>query len=152
MTPNALNSNNRPTSFDGAGFFSKIDRVAPSEPPDLPNFTRNDLDYECVPLNVLAEHQNLNRIKLPADVEGSALYPLETALEPEETLVYAVTGTTGLIKGTLFECPYYIKLSNSRKCEEMWRVRFERDTSELPTRTPNHVILHCKFIWRSRRG
>lgn len=158
MKSDKLNPSHHPTSFDGANLFPKLNSIEPSEPHDLlsqhiklatlvPNVTSNDLDYECVPVNVFPNHQNPNRITLPATVERSTkyLYPRDIASEPKKTLVYAVTGTTGLIKGTLFEYPYHIKLSHARKCEEMWRVRFERDTNEFPT-IAHYVILLCKFF------
>ena len=99
-----------------------------------PESSANDLDYECVPA-AHAVFRTTNRILLPtADNEGSAyLYPNDIATKPDESTILAVTGTTGLVHGTIFENPYYIKMNGSSKCQEMWPVRLDRDTSKPPT-------------------
>ena len=91
--------------------------------------TVNDLDYECLPIND-SRFEKSNRIMLPttSDKGPSHLYLQGIASEADESEVWAVTGTTGLVKGTILESPYYIKLNGSRKCQEMWPVRLERDT------------------------
>ncbi|KAL8701205.1 MAG: hypothetical protein Q9201_005029 [Fulgogasparrea decipioides] len=105
----------------------KIATLSPSHPV-------NDLDYECLPFNEV-KFQESNRILLPATVDGVRKYllPQRIASEPEESTVWAVTGTTGLVKGTMLKNPYYIKMNGSSMCQEMWPVRFERDTSKLFT-------------------
>ena len=103
----------------------------------------NDLDYECLPLEDV-DFEKPNRILLPTSNNGNPTYlhPQEIASEAEESTVLAVTGTTGLVKGTIsgttglvkgtiFKNSYYIKMSGSSKCQEMWPVRLERNTSEL---------------------
>lgn len=99
-----------------------------------PESSANDLDYECVPLDNTV-FQKTNRIVLPtAGNEGPEyLYPNEIATKPDESTILAVTGTTGLVHGTIFENPYYIKMNGSSKCQEMWPVRLDRDTSKPPT-------------------
>ncbi|KAL8950886.1 MAG: hypothetical protein Q9222_003103 [Ikaeria aurantiellina] len=89
----------------------------------------NNLDYECLPVS----HNEIalrNRLRLPTAIKEAPryLYPDQIASKPEESAVLAMTGTTGLIKGTMLESPYYIKMPGSSKCQEMWPVRFERET------------------------
>ncbi|KAL9594019.1 MAG: hypothetical protein Q9179_005587 [Wetmoreana sp. 5 TL-2023] len=95
----------------------KIATLSPSHPV-------NDLDYECLPFNEV-KFQESNRILLPATVDGVRKYllPQRIASEPEESTVWAVTGTTGLVKGTMLKNPYYIKMNGSSMCQEMWPVR-----------------------------
>ena len=104
-----------------------------------PGSSANDLDYECVPVDDVV-FQKTNRILLPnANNEGPEyLYPNEIATKPDESTILAVTGTTGLVHGTIFENPYYIKMNGSSKCQEMWPVRLDRDTSKslLPSYVP----------------
>ena len=97
-----------------------------------PESSANDLDYECVPVDD-AILQETNRVLLPtADNEGPKyLYPNNIATKPIESTILAVTGTTGLVHGTIFDNPYYIKMNGSSKCQEMWPVRLDRDTSKL---------------------
>ena len=98
-----------------------------------PEGSANDLDYECVPIDD-AVFQKTNRVLLPtADKGPKYLYPNEIATKPDESKIIAVTGTTGLVHGTIFENPYYIKMNGSSKCQEMWPVRLDRDTSKPPT-------------------
>ena len=99
-----------------------------------PESYASDLDYECVPVDD-AVFQTKNRVLLPtAANEGPKyLYPNDIATKPVESTILAVTGTTGLVHGTIFENPYYIKMDGSSKCQEMWPVRLDRDTSKPPS-------------------
>ena len=131
------------TSTRGSSAFSEAKWAALHAPPEnqsdpvklatLPlDHTVNDLDYECLPLDD-AEFDKPNQILLPTSSNGNPeyLHPQKVASEAEENTVLAVTGTTGLVKGTIFKNSYYIKMSGSSKCQEMWPVRLERNTSEL---------------------
>ena len=104
---------------------SKRVKVATLPPDD----TVNDLDYECVPVDDV-EYQKPNRIVLPTTTDESPqfLFPRAVASRVEESPVWAVTGTTGLVKGTIIRNPYYIRMHGSHTCQEMWPVRLERDT------------------------
>ncbi|KAL8721480.1 MAG: hypothetical protein Q9181_007694 [Wetmoreana brouardii] len=95
-----------------------------------PNDPVNDLDYECHPIKEFTYHQQTNRILLPRTVNENRkyLFPQKIAAKPDQSTVWAVTGTTGLVKGTILENPYYIKMNGSSTCQEMWPVRLERDT------------------------
>ncbi|KAL8789111.1 MAG: hypothetical protein Q9195_006977 [Heterodermia aff. obscurata] len=139
-TPATSAPNSRPTSYQMADFFTEPDEEPENRRPEphgqrikvaslAPESSANDLDYECVPFDD-AVLQKTNRILLPsADNEGPEyLYPHEIATKPDESKILAVTGTTGLVQGTIFENPYYIKMNGSSKCQEMWPVRLDRDT------------------------
>ena len=95
--------------------------------------TVNDLDYECVAVDDV-EYQKPNRILLPTSAHESPqfLFPRAIASKAEESTVWAVTGTTGLVKGTIIKNPYYIRMNGSRTYQEMWAVKLDRDTSKLP--------------------
>lgn len=96
-----------------------------------PDCVANDLDYEVFPLDDPKYHVS-NSIQLPA-IEGS--YPQKIVLKTiaraaAETTIWAATGTTGSIRGTLMRNPYFIKMTGSRTYQEMWPVKLERGTSE----------------------
>jgi hypothetical protein len=96
-----------------------------------PDCVANDLDYEVFPLNDPKYHVS-NSIKLPA-IEGS--HPRKILLKgvaraAAETAIWAATGTTGSVKGTLMRNPYFIKMAGSQSYQEMWPVKLERGTSE----------------------
>lgn len=103
--------------------------------------TVNDLDYECVPVDDVA-YQKPNRILLPTNAHESPqfLFPRAIAPKVEESTVWAVTGTTGLVKGTIIGNPYYIRMNGSRTCQEMWPVRLERDTSKPSDAEPSFSV------------
>ena len=104
-----------------------------------PESSVNDLDYECVPVDN-AVLQQINRLILPTanNKDPKYLYPSEIATKPDESEILAVTGTTGLVHGTIFENPYYIRMVGSSKCQEMWPVRLDRDTSKPTSPHPGH--------------
>ena len=144
------------TSIRGSSTFSEAEWAALHAPPEnqsdpvklatLPlYYAVNDLDYECLPLDD-ANFNKPNRILLPTSSNGNPeyLHPQGVASEAEECSVLAVTGTTGLVKGTISKNSYYIKMSGSSKCQEMWPVRLERNTSEL---SPS-----CQSIDKPLRG
>lgn len=96
-----------------------------------PDCVANDLDYELFPLNDPKYHVS-NSIQLPA-TKGSHLreiVPRGIARAAAETTVWAATGTTGCVKGTLMENPYFIKMTGSNSYQEMWPVKLERGTSK----------------------
>lgn len=105
----------------------------------------NDLDYECLALEDDVQSPRLNRIRLSTSTDGNSeyLYPREVASRVEETTILAVTGTTGLVKGTILENPFHVRMIGSSTCQEMWQVRLERDTSKLhPTCRSVHILDH----------
>lgn len=97
-----------------------------------PNCAINDLDFEVFPINEPA-FPTFNEVDLStSDTKCPRLiYPNQIARRvTSETDVYAVTGTTGCISGTILESPYFIKMIGSQTYQEMWQVVLERPTSE----------------------
>jgi len=95
----------------------------------LPDCVQNDLEYQIFPI-VDPQFQAPNKIDLPKS-EGEGLryiFPKCVAREAAETEVWAATGTTGPVKGTLIKNPYFIKMAGSETFQENWAVRLERDT------------------------
>jgi hypothetical protein len=95
----------------------------------LLNCVQNDLEYQIFPI-ADPQFQAPNKIDVPKS-EGEGLryiVPKCVAREAAETEVWAVTGTTGPVKGTLIKNPYFIKMAGSKTFQENWAVRLERDT------------------------
>ena len=89
----------------------------------------NDLDYEVFPLDDQQLHLP-NRIQLP-ETQGSTpsfITPNGFVRELQECEIWAATGTTGSVKGTILKTPFYTKLEHSQTFQEMWTVRLDRKT------------------------
>ena len=141
IAPSAPLPRQNPTR--GSVAFSETERTSLNAPPEqskrikltsIPrDATVNDLDYECLAMEDDVKLPRLNRIRISTSIEGSSkyLYPREVASRVEECSILAVTGTTGLVKGTILENPFHVKMIGSSTCQEMWQVRLERDARKF---------------------
>ncbi|KAL6719215.1 Protein png1 [Lecanora helva] len=95
------------------------------------NCVQNDLDYEVFPLDE-PHSQHPNSMNLPACGKASLnlIEPSGVMRDLVETEIWAVTGTTGSVKGTLIQAPSYIKMPYSRTFQEMWAVKLDRSTMQ----------------------
>ncbi|PQE11478.1 hypothetical protein CJF30_00011083 [Rutstroemia sp. NJR-2017a BBW] len=89
-------------------------------------FTKSlDLDYCLIEISKV-ELQTFNRIHSSHSLLEEDLYPerVVTTL-PANTNVFAVTGSTGLLKGTLSGTPSFIMRQGSVEQKELWTVRLD---------------------------
>ena len=94
------------------------------------NYIQTDLDYELFPLEDPRFH-TVNDISLPTMQESAQiLRPGKPAPKPVDAAVWVVTGTTGIVSGTMTSIAHFIKMEGSRTFQEMWAVRMDRETSE----------------------
>ena len=89
------------------------------------------LDYEIFPV----ESPDLcqpNRVQIPGSNSRSQAWLdiQDVEAQPQNRAVFAVTGTTGCVKGRILESPCYLKLDGFDKLQEMWQVKMERATSK----------------------
>lgn len=77
------------------------------------------------------QNPGLNIIRLLDTQHGTPNYltPRNVVRQLVESTVYAATGTTGPVKGTILKTKNYIKMECSRSFQEMWVVRLEGKTS-----------------------
>lgn len=89
--------------------------------------TNAELDYMCFEID-RAECD----IKTKAPCINTEALEYQTCLKvadsPASREVYALAGKSGLMEGTLFEAPYYVKMASSARFQELWTVRFEKNT------------------------
>ena len=97
---------------------------------DLLPFERNDLDYEVFEIDDPAYH-NGNKIDLPSSTDYiRRIIPNKVARTLVECPVWAATGTTGCVQGTMMRQPHYIKMEGAETFQEMWAVKLDRNTSK----------------------
>jgi len=58
------------------------------------------------------------------------IYPEAVAPEVQEGEVWAATGKSGLLRGTMIRNPYFIKLGGTEGCQRMWPIQLEQDIGE----------------------
>ncbi|KAG4431414.1 hypothetical protein IFR05_013106 [Cadophora sp. M221] len=81
-----------------------------------------DLDYALVELR--PGLHNLNEVARNVGQYGFTIYPRRIVMgRPQETKVLAVTGSAGVLEGTLSGTPTYRNQPGSTKFREMWTVR-----------------------------
>jgi hypothetical protein len=93
--------------------------------------SRKDLDYDIFPVEDPSLHV-VNRIPLPR-VQGKPQKFLNTgkiAIKIMESEVWVATGKSGIIKGTLVNNPYFIKMAGSESYQKMWPVQLEANIGE----------------------
>lgn len=94
------------------------------------DYVVNDLDYEVFELEdaIVERCRNIPYAPLAEDRDLSTAItsPKGIVRNLAESKVWAVTGTTGLIRGTIFRSPYYTQLEGSCTFQEMWAVKFDR--------------------------
>jgi hypothetical protein len=84
-----------------------------------------ELDYCLIEINKL-ELQTFNRIYSNHSLLQETLYPERVVgTLPSNTNVFAVTGSTGLLKGTLCGTPSFIIRQGSTRQRELWTVRLD---------------------------
>ena len=96
---------------------------------DLLPYERNDLDYEVFEIDDPYYH-NWNTIDLPNSEDLRCIIPNKIARTLVECPVWAATGTTGCVQGTMMRQPHYIKMAGSETFQEMWAVKMDRNTSK----------------------
>ena len=107
---------------------------------DLLPYERNDLDYEVFEIDDPYYH-NLNKIDLPSSGDSIRhIIPNKIARTLVECPVWAATGTTGCVQGTMMRQPHYIKMEGSETFQEMWAVKLDRNTSKS-SETPQQAFL-----------
>ena len=108
---------------------SKIAKLLP--------FERNDLDYEVFEIDDPRYHSR-NKIDLPSSTHPIRhILPNKIARTLVECPVWAATGTTGCVQGTIMKQTHYIKMEGSETFQELWVVKLDRNTSkssEIPQR------------------
>lgn len=121
--------------------------LSPSQPtysskPKISNllpYERNDLDYEVFEIDDPYYH-NWNKIDLPSSGDSVRhIIPNKIARTLVECPVWAATGTTGCVQGTMMRQPHYIKMEGSETFQEMWAVRLDRNTSKS-SETPQRAF------------
>ena len=89
------------------------------------------LDYDIFPIDDPELHMG-NRVPLPR-VPGrqQEFLSTETILTKViESRVFIATGKSGVIKGTIMNNPYFIKMAGSESYQKMWPVELEKDIGE----------------------
>lgn len=122
-----------PTVEEAAsGECSQIIQLGPKISTLSSDCTMNDLDYEVFRIDD-PTFPTFNEVNTSApNMEyPRPIYPKQIARRvTAETAVRVVTGTTGCVKGTILECPYYLKMAGSMKYQETWQVVLERPTGK----------------------
>lgn len=95
--------------------------------------TRSTLDYDIFPIEDSSLHV-ANQIPLPrAHGRPQEFLNIETILtQIIESEVWVVAGKSGLLKGTIMNNPYFIKIAGSDSYQKMWPVKLERNIGETP--------------------
>ena len=102
----------------------KISKLLPCE--------KNDLDYEVFEIDD-ARYHDYNKMDLPGSGDPVRhILPNKVARTLVECPVWAATGTTGCVQGTMMRQPHYIKMEGSETFQEMWAVKLDRNTSKSP--------------------
>ena len=102
-------------------------------------YEKNDLDYEVFEIDDPRYH-SWNKIDLPSSERPiRRIIPNEIARSLVECPVWAATGTTGCVQGTMMRQPHYIKMEGSDTFQEMWAVRLDRNTSKS-SETPQRAF------------
>jgi hypothetical protein len=57
-----------------------------------------------------------------------------------ESEVWIATGKSGVIKGTLINNPYFIKMAGSESYQKMWPVQLETNIGEGPLDCTSHSL------------
>ena len=106
---------------------------------DLLPFERNDLDYEVFEIGD-SLYREPNKIDLPSfGYPSRRIIPNKVARTVVECPVWAATGTTGCVQGTMMPQPHYIKMEGSETFQEMWAVKLDRNTSKS-SETSQHAF------------
>ncbi|KAK0511993.1 hypothetical protein JMJ35_005121 [Cladonia borealis] len=109
---------------------------SPSQPtyssyPKISNllpYERNELDYEVFKIDDPRYHR-WNKIDIPSSGDLiRRIIPNKIARTPVECPVWAATGTTGCVQGTMMRQPHYIKMEDSETFQEMWAIKLDRNT------------------------
>ena len=110
-------------------FIPRISKFLPYE--------RNDLDYEVFEIDDPYYH-DWNTIDPPNSEDPMRCIIPKIALTLVECPVWAATGTTCCVQGTMMRQPHYIKMAGSETFQEMWAAKMDRNTSKssvTPRRT-----------------
>ena len=102
----------------------------------------NDLDYEVFEIDDPYYHNRKywNKIDLPSSGDPiRRIIPNKIARNLVECRVWAATGTTGCVQGTMMRQPHYIKMEGSETFQEMWAVKMDRNTSKS-SETPQRAF------------
>ena len=96
----------------------------------------DDLDYALIVLPLLALQQVKRIVELNFRMSVDAI-----AHTVKQGPVMISTGTTGVIKGTLLQNPFYTKLPQSSHYQELWPVRMERSIGDC-----DYYLLHLRML------
>ena len=100
----------------------KISKLLPCE--------KNDLDYEVFEIDD-ARYHNWNMMDIPSSGDPvRQIFPTDVARTLVECPVWAATGTTGCVRGTMMRQAHYIKMEGSETFQEMWAVKLDSNTSK----------------------
>lgn len=92
--------------------------IDPPEEPEHPS-----LDYALIEIDPC--FRDFRLMPLDSHLDSPHLHPLEVATRPRDSHVLSVTGSAGLLKGTMSGTPSYKTIPGSKRIQELWTVRFE---------------------------
>ena len=88
-----------------------------------------DIDYDIFLIDDPYYHTT-NLLTVTAEDESQKyLHPVCIASKATEREVWAATGSSGAVKGTLLKSPHYVRMGNNRNFQEMWQVSLKRRTT-----------------------
>ncbi|RDL35112.1 uncharacterized protein BP5553_07043 [Venustampulla echinocandica] len=81
------------------------------------------LDYALI--EIYPYFRGFKLMPLESHLGSPRLHPRGVAARPRDSKVLSVTGSAGLLHGTMSGTPTYMTIPGSRRIQELWTVRFE---------------------------